>query len=227
MVRAEWSTDRGEMARPVKPLAQRGKKYERVRFERPRRGRDRRQWRDRVWHCSGARRTRLRGLGVGTQRRQELRGCRDAAQSRREGRCCRMRRERCRLGAGSDGANADDVRPGRWLLCQRRHRRRRPTFLYRPHRGTMAHDVCNQPRRSVSRLSGGRAAHDRTRGQAAMRSGGWSRRPASRRSSVLRATSITQRPRLRSTLSFVRSASSWHDTASPRTRSCQAGSEAT
>ena len=71
------------------------------------------------------------------------------------------------------------------------------------------------------------AKHMTERANAGDPFGRWLRPRASPRSSVPRATSIMPRPRPPSTRWCARSASSWRATASPRTRSCPAGSRAT
>ena len=122
---------------------------------------------------------------------------RDHGRLRRQGRYPHLRRQRSRLGQDRDGGDAEPFRSGRRLLCQCRHRRRRPPRLYRPHRRTMAQHVRDQPRRRVPRVSGRGPPHDRTRRPPATRLAGWSRPRASRRCSAPRATSITPRPRPR------------------------------
>ena len=144
-----------------------------------------------------------------------------------QGRHPHLRRQRSRFGQGGDGGHAGDIRPGRRLLCQCRHRRRRTARLHRPHRGTMAQDVRHQSRRRVPRVPGRGAAHDRTRRRPATASAGWSRPRASHRFSAPRATSIMPRPRPPSTRCAARSRSNWRARASPPTPSCPAGSRAT
>jgi len=132
-----------------------------------------------------------------------------------------------RLREGRDRGHAGDIRPGRWLFCQCRHRRRRTARLHRPYRRTMAQHVRHQSRWRLSRVPGGGTAHDRTRRS---RRSLW---PAGRdlepglavRHRAQRA--LRPRPRQPSTRWSARSRSNWRARASPPTPSCRAGSKAT
>ncbi len=138
-----------------------------------------------------------------------------------------LRRHRSRLRQGRDEGDARHLRPGRRLLCQCRHRRRRTARLHRPHRGGMAAHVRDQSRRRVPCVPGRRAPHDRARrGRRQVRPAGRDLEPGlavrhRAQRALCRHQGRAQRavPRAR--------ASNWRATASPRMRSCPAGSRAT
>jgi hypothetical protein len=203
-----------------------GNAHEHFRPLRPRGRHHRRQWRHRPRHRAGAGRRRLQRLDLGPQRREEqgaaatMAGCpaRSIPASATSAIPPRSRRRWPRRSIRSAASTAALPMPASAAADGT------PSSTA-PRR--MAQHVRHQSRRRVPRVSGRRAPHDRARRGRRQSSAGWSRPRASPRCSAPRATSITPAPRPRSTRCAARSRSSWRVTASPRTRSCPAGSRAT
>ncbi len=215
------------MRRMPRCLAKNRKRHDDFRPLRPR-GRDhRRQWRHRARYRAGARGPGLQRLDLGPQCRQEQGSCRERGGPGGQGRYPRLRRHRSRLGQRCDEGDARHFRPGRRLLRQCRHRRRRPTLLHRAHGRGMAHDVCDQPRRRVPRIPNRREAHDRARQcRRSLRPSGCDLEPRlDFRHGAQRALCRDQGRHQRAGARARRRVSP--ATASPPMRSCPAGSRAT